>query len=83
MATIRTDVEAIDRGLDSLGYEGELESRTARTERIVLFYRNELRSFILKELRGSDRQLSTRELAERTAALGAKRCPTSGFSRTW
>jgi hypothetical protein len=62
-ATVQTDTEAIDRVLDSLGYQGELENRTARTERIVLFYRNELRTFLLKELRASDRPLSTRELA--------------------
>ncbi|AYO82112.1 hypothetical protein [Methylobacterium brachiatum] len=64
MASVQTDVEAIDRVLDSLGYQGKLENRTARSERIVLFYRNKLRSFILKELRGSERPLSTRELAE-------------------
>ncbi|MBB2964270.1 hypothetical protein [Methylobacterium sp. R2-1] len=75
MATIQTDVEAIDRVLDSLGYEGELENRTARTERIVLFYRNELRGFILKELRGSDRPLSTRELAERICGAEGKAMP--------
>ncbi len=75
MATIQTDVEAIDRVLDSLGYEGELESRTARTERIVLFYRNELRAFLLKELRASDRPLSTRELAERICGAEGKTMP--------
>lgn len=33
MATIQTDVEAIDRVLDSLGYEGELPARSARADR--------------------------------------------------
>ncbi len=75
MASVQTDVEAIDRVLDSLGYQGELENRTARSERIVLFCRNELRSFILKELRGSERPLSTRELAERICGVEGRSGP--------
>lgn len=70
MAVIGTDIEAIDRVLDSMGYQGEPENRKARTERVVLFYRNELRSFLMKELLASKRPLSTRELALRICGAG-------------
>jgi hypothetical protein len=72
LAQVANDVEAIDRVLDTLGYEGELPNRTARQERIILFYRNELRDYLLKELRASDRPLSTRELAQRICQTEGK-----------
>lgn len=64
MAVVAGDVEAIDRLLDSLGFEGELEGKTPRGARIILFYRNELRQFLLEQLEKTDRPLTTRELAE-------------------
>jgi hypothetical protein len=65
MAQVTHDVEAIDRVLDTLGYEGDLEGRTPRANRIILFYRNELRQWLLSELRKADGPLSSRDLAER------------------
>lgn len=64
MAAISNDIEAIDRVLDALGFQGELEGRTARQERIILFYRNELRQFLQRELAKAEAPLSTRELAQ-------------------
>ena len=72
MAQVANDVEAIDRVLDTLGFEGELPNRTARQERIILFYRGELRDFLLKELRASATPLSTRQLAERLCQTEGK-----------
>jgi hypothetical protein len=63
-AIVANDIEAIDRVLDTFGYQGELEGRTARAARIVLFYRNELRQYPLAKLRKADRPRSSRELAE-------------------
>jgi hypothetical protein len=63
MAVVSNDIEAIDRVLDAFGYQGELDGRTPRQARIVLFYRNELRQYLLNELRKAERPLSSRELA--------------------
>lgn len=68
MAALTHDVEAVDRVLDTLGYDGDLEGRTPRAARVVLFYRNELRQWLLRELRQSERPLSSRDLAERICA---------------
>jgi hypothetical protein len=64
MAVIANDIEAIDRVLDTFGYQGELEGRTPRAARIILFYRNELRQFLQAELAKAGRPMATRELAE-------------------
>jgi hypothetical protein len=72
-AAIANDIEAIDRVLDSLGYMGDLEGRTARQARIILFYRNELREFLLGELRKAGRPMTTRELAVIICQVEAKR----------
>lgn len=63
MASIANDIEAIDRVLDAFGHHEPLEGRTARAARIILFYRNELREFLQKELAKAGKPLSTRELA--------------------
>ena len=49
MAIIANDIEAVERVLESLGYQGEAVT-TPRAARIVLFYRNELRDYLLAEL---------------------------------
>ena len=64
MAILSGDVEAVDRLLDSLGYQGDLEGKTVRGSRIILFYRNELRRFLSEQLEKADRPLTTRDLAE-------------------
>jgi hypothetical protein len=62
IAILSNDIDAIDRLLESFGH---IESgvQTPRKNRIVLFYRNQLREYLLTELRKADRPLSTRELA--------------------
>jgi hypothetical protein len=72
MAIVSNDIEAIDRVLDAFGYVGDLNGRTPRAARIVLFYRNELREYLLAELRKADRPLSSRELAERVCQIEGK-----------
>lgn len=73
MAAIANDIEAIDRVLDSLGYMGDLEGRTARQARILLFYRNELREFLMAELTKAGQPMTTRELAVIICQVEAKR----------
>lgn len=62
IAVITHDVESLDRVLERLGYEGEIKL-TPRAARIILFYRNELRVFLLGELRKASKPLTSRDLA--------------------
>ena len=62
-AILANDVDALDRVLDTFGYQGELVGGTPRQNRIVLFYRNELRDYLLSELRKAAEPLSSRQLA--------------------
>ncbi|WP_031549929.1 hypothetical protein [Parvularcula oceani] len=64
MAVVQNDVEAIERVLETLGYDGELPTVNTRQARVVLFYRNELRSWLKAELRERG-PATSRELAER------------------
>lgn len=67
-AVLSNQIAAMDQTLDALGYEGDLEGRTPRSNRVVLFSRNELRQWLLRELRGAERPMSSRDLAERICA---------------
>lgn len=58
MATIALDVQAVDRVLVSMGYRGALEARPARPERLMLFYRGEMRTFIIDALREAGKPLT-------------------------
>lgn len=63
-AEVHNDIEAVDRVLDALGYQGDLSERQPREHRLVIFARNELRQFLLRELHKGE-PLSSRDLAER------------------
>ena len=71
MAVVANDIEAVERVLDSLGYQGEAVT-TPRAARIVLFYRNELREYLLAELRKAAEPLTARELAQRLCQVEGK-----------
>ncbi len=66
MAVLSNDVEALDRVLERLGYEGGIQL-TPRVPRVVLFYRGELRQFLLKQLREKG-PMTSRQLAEKSCA---------------
>ena len=72
MAVLANDIDALDRVLSTCGYRGELNGSTPRQARIVLFYRNELREYLLAEIRKADRPLSSRELACRVCQCEGK-----------
>jgi hypothetical protein len=63
MAIVSNSIDAIDQVLESFGFEGELEGKTPRAARVILFYRNELREYLLGELRKASGPLSSRQLA--------------------
>lgn len=48
-AELHNTLEAIDRVLCAMGYEGDLDGRQIRQSRLVIFHRNELRQFLLRE----------------------------------
>jgi hypothetical protein len=71
-AVLSNDMASIDRVLETFGYEGDLQSTTPRSNRVVLFYRNELRHYLLGELAKSNAPLSSRELAEQIVTIDGK-----------
>ena len=74
LAHVGDDIEALDRTLISLGYDGDLKSVTPRGNRVVFFARDELRRFLLDELRKADGPISSRDLAEKIIGLEGKDC---------
>lgn len=69
LAEIRNDLQALDRTLATLGYTGDLEAMMPRQKRQVIFGRSELKGAILDELRGAERPLRSREIAQALIAL--------------
>lgn len=67
MAVVGNDIAALDRTLETLGYQGDLKAPlgVGPSTRVVYFHRNELRRFCLDELRKADRPLTSSELAEK------------------
>lgn len=71
MAIVANDIEAVERVLESLGYQGD-GAKTARAARVILFYRNELRDYLRAELTKSGAPLTARELAQRLCQVEGK-----------
>ncbi len=69
LAEIRNDLQALDRTLETLGFKGDLEGMMPRQKRQVIFGRGELVRAILDELRGADRPLKSREIAQALIAV--------------
>jgi hypothetical protein len=69
-AVLANDIEALDRVLERLGYDGPVKL-TPRVPRVVLFYRGELRQFLLGSLRDHGPSTS-RQMAERLVQLEQK-----------
>jgi len=67
---LANDLDALDRVLESLGYDGPVKL-TPRVPRVVLFYRGELRQFLLGSLRDHGPSTS-RQLAERLIQIEGK-----------
>lgn len=64
-ARIANDLDALDRTLETLGYQGDVQL-TARVPRVVLFYRGELRQYLIGQLRDHGPRTS-RQMAEALA----------------
>ena len=72
LAHVGNDIEALDRTLISLGYDGDLKGVQPRGNRIVFFARDELRRFLLDELGKANGPVSSRDLAEKIITLEGK-----------
>lgn len=69
LAEIKNDLSALDRTLGTLGFKGDLEAMMPRQKREVIFGRGELLRAILDELRGAERPLRSREIAQALIAV--------------
>lgn len=68
-AEIYLDIDALDRTLRGLGYEGDLEAATPKKRRKDAYKRGELSRACMKVVRESERPLTTRGVSE-AALLG-------------
>lgn len=66
LTNVLEDTRALDRTLRALGHKGDLKRMTPAGTRTVVFHRDELRRYLIEQLRRSDVSLDARELAERT-----------------
>lgn len=72
LAVVGNDVEALDRVLIALGYDGDLACITPRMNRVVFFARNELRCWLIDELRKATGPVTSREMAVKLIGLEGK-----------
>jgi hypothetical protein len=69
LAAISNDMEALDRVLETLGYEGDPASVMPSGHRVVFFARNELRRFCLDEMRKAEGPMTSRDLADKIITI--------------
>jgi len=72
MAEVSNAIDSLDHALQSFGYVGDLDGMRPRSNRVVYFHRNELRRFLIDELRNADAPVSARDLAEKIIGLEGK-----------
>ena len=63
LASVSNDIDALDRTLKTLGHDGDLKGMSPRGTRVV-FHRNELRRFLIDQVRRAAAPISARELAD-------------------
>ena len=68
LAAIKNDIDALDRTLDVLGYDGDLDAQMPRQKRHVIFGRGELTKQVFAVLRRSDKPMTSREIAQEIVA---------------
>jgi hypothetical protein len=72
LAETSNDIDCIDRVLKTLGYRGDLKGMSPRSQRVVYFNRNELRRFVIDELRSATVPMSSRQIAEKVLKVEGK-----------
>jgi hypothetical protein len=71
MAVVGNDIAALDRTLETLGYQGEMPAPVGvqSSTSVVYLHRNGLPRFCLDELRKADGKVTTRDLVEKAIRL--------------
>jgi hypothetical protein len=72
LAEVGNAIDSLDHVLRSLGFDGDLDGMKPRSNRVVYFHRNELRRFLIDELRNASEPVSARDLAEKIIGLEGK-----------
>ena len=71
LAEVCNTIESVDQR--SRGFEGDLDDMRPRSNRVVLVARNELRRFLINELREANgKPVSARDMAEKISGLEVK-----------
>lgn len=68
LAEIKNDIGALDRVLDTLGYEGDFDVLMPREKRHVIFGRGELTRSVLEILRRNAKPMTSREITQEMMA---------------
>ena len=74
MAAITNDIASFDRVLESLGHEETATERQLPQCRTLLFYRNELRGYVLQYMKGEATPVSSRDIALQLISTEGKDC---------
>lgn len=64
LAAIKNDIDALDRTLNVLGYEGDLDAAMPRQKRHVVFGKGELTRSVLTVLRRNAKPMTSRQIAQ-------------------
>ena len=72
LAEIRNDIDALDRTLNTLGYEGDLEAMMPRQKRHVVFGKGELFRSCMTALREAKEPLTSRQIGQRIMELNGQ-----------
>ena len=64
LAAIKNDIDALDRTLNVLNYDGDLDAQMPRAKRHVIFGRGELTKQVFAVLRRSQGPMTSREIAQ-------------------
>jgi hypothetical protein len=70
LAAIKNDIDALDRTLTVLGYDGDLDAMMPRQKRHVLFGRGELSRQVFDVLRREGKPLTSRQIAQEIVSTG-------------
>lgn len=72
LAEIKNDIDALDRTLNVLGYDGDLDAAMPRQKRHVVFGKGELFRACMDVLRRADGPLTSRQIAQQVMELNGQ-----------
>lgn len=72
LAAIRNDLDALDRTLNVLGYEGDLDAMVTRQKRHVIFGKGELFRACMNVLREAEAPMTSRQIAQQIMELNGQ-----------